>query len=133
MSLDSEEFGKLLAVIGDEVGFLSEIHKYKSIYRILPQQDTCVGFLLGGIGEVNENREANFMVVEKETTADQIEACFKKFLHRPDIGIILINQIYADMIRRTVDGHVLPLPTVLEIPSKQQPYDASKDSILKRA
>ncbi|EDV43736.2 uncharacterized protein Dana_GF16369 [Drosophila ananassae] len=113
MSVDSEVFGKLMAVIGDE--------------------DTCVGFLLGGIGEVNENREANFMVVERDTTVAQIEACFKNFLARPDIAIILINQMYADMIRSTVDAHILPVPTVVEIPSKQQPYDASKDSILKRA
>uniref|UniRef100_A0A6P4FCT6 V-type proton ATPase subunit F n=1 Tax=Drosophila rhopaloa TaxID=1041015 RepID=A0A6P4FCT6_DRORH len=113
MSLESEELGSLLAVIGDE--------------------DTCVGFLLGGIGEVDEDREANFMVVEKDTTPDQIKACFKKFLKRPDVAIILINQVYADMIRPTVDAHSRAVPTVLEIPSKQQPYDASKDSILKRA
>ncbi|XP_017130626.1 V-type proton ATPase subunit F isoform X1 [Drosophila elegans] len=113
MSLESEELGSLFAVIGDE--------------------DTCVGFLLGGIGEVNEDREANFMVVEKDTTPDQIEACFKKFLNRPDIAIILINQVYADMIRPTVDAHSLAVPTVLEIPSKQYQYDAAKDSILKRA
>ncbi|XP_032305670.1 probable V-type proton ATPase subunit F 2 isoform X3 [Drosophila ananassae] len=73
------------------------------------------------------------MVVERDTTVAQIEACFKNFLARPDIAIILINQMYADMIRSTVDAHILPVPTVVEIPSKQQPYDASKDSILKRA
>ncbi|KAH8344407.1 hypothetical protein KR084_010929, partial [Drosophila pseudotakahashii] len=96
-------------------------------------KDTCVGFLLGGIGQVEEDHETNFMVVEKDTTPNQIESCFKKFLSRPDIAIILINQVYADMIRPTVDAHNLAVPTVLEIPSKQQPYDASKDSILKRA
>jgi len=37
--------GKLLGVIGDE--------------------DTCVGFLLGGIGEINKNRQPNFLVVDK--------------------------------------------------------------------
>ncbi|XP_015037455.1 V-type proton ATPase subunit F [Drosophila pseudoobscura] len=113
MSINTETFGKLIGVIGDE--------------------DTCVGFLLGGIGEVSEDRERNFFVVEKDTTAAQINASFKKFLERPDIGIILINQVYADMIRPTVDAHVVPVPTVVEIPSKQHPYDASKDSVMKRA
>ncbi|XP_017140286.1 V-type proton ATPase subunit F [Drosophila miranda] len=113
MSINMETFGKLIGVIGDE--------------------DTCVGFLLGGIGEVSEDRERNFFVVEKDTTAAQINACFKKFLERSDIGIILINQVYADMIRPTVDAHVVPVPTVVEIPSKQHPYDASKDSVMKRA
>jgi hypothetical protein len=28
-------------------------------------QDTCVGFLLGGVGEINKNRHPNFMVVDK--------------------------------------------------------------------
>nr|NP_001246943.1 vacuolar H[+] ATPase 14kD subunit 2, isoform B [Drosophila melanogaster]NP_001246944.1 vacuolar H[+] ATPase 14kD subunit 2, isoform C [Drosophila melanogaster]AFH06262.1 vacuolar H[+] ATPase 14kD subunit 2, isoform B [Drosophila melanogaster]AFH06263.1 vacuolar H[+] ATPase 14kD subunit 2, isoform C [Drosophila melanogaster] len=113
MSSHTEDLGRLLAVIGDE--------------------DTCVGFLLGGIGEVDEDRETNFMVVERDTTPKQIEECFKKFLRRPDIVIILINQVYADMIRPTVDAHNLAVPTVLEIPSKQHPYDSSRDSILKRA
>ncbi|XP_033164175.1 probable V-type proton ATPase subunit F 2 [Drosophila mauritiana] len=113
MSTNTEDLGRLLAVIGDE--------------------DTCVGFLLGGIGEVDEDRETNFMVVERDTTPKQVEECFKKFLRRPDIAIILINQVYADMIRPTVDAHNLAVPTVLEIPSKQHPYDSSRDSILKRA
>ena len=30
-----------------------------------PFQDTCVGFLLGGIGEMNKSRQPNFMVVDK--------------------------------------------------------------------
>ena len=28
-------------------------------------QDTCTGFLLGGIGELNKKREPNFLVVSK--------------------------------------------------------------------
>ena len=45
--------GKLLAVIGDE--------------------DTCTGFLLGGIGEINKQRKANYMVVDKDTPTSDIE------------------------------------------------------------
>lgn len=37
------------------------------------------------------------------------------------------------MIRHVIDGHTQPIPAVLEIPSKDHPYDASKDSILRRA
>ncbi|KRF98925.1 uncharacterized protein Dwil_GK28245, partial [Drosophila willistoni] len=84
MSQESVSFDKLIAIIGDE--------------------DTCVGFLLGGIGEANKSMESNFMVVERDTTAEEIEACFKRFFGRSDIGIILINQIYADMIRKTIDA-----------------------------
>ena len=105
--------GKLIGVIGDE--------------------DTCVGFLLGGIGEMNKNRQPNFMVVDKNTSVSDIEDCFKKFVKRDDIDIILINQNVAELIRHTIDGHTTPTPAILEIPSKDHPYDPNKDSILRRA
>ena len=37
------------------------------------------------------------------------------------------------MIRHILDNYTAPIPAVLEIPSKNHPYDASKDSILRRA
>ena len=39
----------------------------------------------------------------------------------------------AELIRHVIDQHTSPVPAVLEIPSKDCPYDASKDSILRRA
>ncbi|XP_072019901.1 V-type proton ATPase subunit F-like isoform X2 [Amphiura filiformis] len=107
------KIGKLLAVIGDE--------------------DTCTGFLLGGIGEINNKRQSNFLVVEKTTSVHEIEECFNNFVSRKDIAIILINQSYAELIRHLLDSHLAPVPAVLEIPSKDSPYDPSKDSILRRA
>lgn len=38
----------------------------------------------------------------------------------------------AEMIRPAIDAHTAPIPTVLEIPSKEQPYDESKDPIMVR-
>ncbi|XP_033733124.1 V-type proton ATPase subunit F 1-like [Pecten maximus] len=105
--------GKLIAVIGDE--------------------DTCTGFLLGGVGELNKKREPNFLVVDKNTSRHDIEESFRGFLKRDDIAIILINQSIAEEIRYVIDSHNEPMPAVLEIPSKDAPYDASKDSILRRA
>ncbi|XP_046686105.1 V-type proton ATPase subunit F-like [Homalodisca vitripennis] len=113
MALHSGVKGKLIAVIGDE--------------------DTCVGFLLGGLGEINKNRHPNFMVTNKNTSVIEIEETFKRFIKRDDIDIILINQNVAELIRHTIDEYVQPIPAVLEIPSKDHPYDASKDSILRRA
>jgi len=105
--------GKLIGVIGDE--------------------DTCVGFLLGGIGEINKNRQPNFLVVDKNTAVSDIEDTLKKFIRREDIDIILINQNVAELVRTTIDGHTAPVPAILEIPSKDHPYDPTKDSILRRA
>ncbi|CAM2098738.1 V-type proton ATPase subunit F [Caretta caretta] len=105
--------GKLIAVMGDE--------------------DTVTGFLLGGVGELNKHRKPNFLVVEKDTSLTEIEETFRSFLSREDIGIILINQFIAELIRHVLDAHTRSLPAVLEIPSKEHPYDAAKDSILRRA
>jgi len=112
MALSSAR-GKLIGVIGDE--------------------DTCVGFLLGGIGELDKNRQPNFMVVDKNSSISDIEDTLKSFIRRDDIDIILINQTVAEMVRHVLDSHSAPLPAILEIPSKDSPYDPNKDSILRRA
>jgi len=39
----------------------------------------------------------------------------------------------AEEIRHLIDAYTKPVPSVLEIPSKDMPYDPSKDTILKRA
>lgn len=142
-----------------------------------------MGFLLGGIGDINAKREQNFLIVTKgawggwvggprvfppkvtpppsphpDTTVTQVEDAFKHFTSRPDIAIILITQSVrvwraigvvvvasaliltspsppqiAEDIRPLLDSHTAVTPAVLEIPSKDQPYDPAKDSILKRA
>lgn len=49
--------------------------------------------------------------------------------------MILITQDCAEMIRRAVDefGHSgQMIPTVLEIPSKDTPYDPRKDGVMQR-
>lgn len=77
--------------------------------------------------------------MDKNTHVTEIEEAFKSFCSRDgllltffklslflDIAIILINQHIAEMIRYQVDQHIASIPTVLEIPSKEMPYDASK-------
>ncbi|NWI42923.1 VATF ATPase, partial [Picathartes gymnocephalus] len=128
--------GKLIAVMGDE--------------------DTVTGFLLGGIGELDKHRRPNFLVVEKETSLAEIEETFRGsrgagpwrvlcaltlslfpvrrgFLAREDVGMILISQALAEQIRPAVAAHARALPAVLEIPSKDHPYDPARDSVLRRA
>ncbi|CAI2726580.1 unnamed protein product [Schistosoma spindalis] len=105
--------GKLIAVIGDE--------------------DTCTGFLLSGTGEVDKNRRPNFFVVDKNTSLIDVEDVFRTFVGRDDIAIILIVQNVAEMIRHLIDSHNVAVPAILEIPNRDIPYDASKDTILKRA
>lgn len=100
---------------------------------LIGDEDTCTAFLLGGIGELDAKREPNFLVVKKDTTVGDIETTLKTLLSRKDIGIVLINQHIANDVRHIIDSHTAAIPALLEIPSKEHPYDPAKDSILKRA
>ena len=106
------EGGKLLSVIGDA--------------------DTCSGFLLAGVGHVDMRRNTNYMIVNQHTQVRAIEAKFKELTARDDIAIVLISQNVANMIRHAIDQHTRAVPSVLEIPSKDQPYDPGQDSLLMR-
>ncbi|CAN6445939.1 unnamed protein product [Victoria cruziana] len=67
-----------------------------------------------------------------ETTVKAIEDAFKEFTTKDDIAIVLISQYVANMIRFLVDSYNKPVPAILEIPSKEHPYDPSQDSVLSR-
>ena len=75
------------------------------------------------------------MLMNLETRRSDIEDAFRSFTSRKDIGIILINQHICDDIRHVVKEYSesgQTIPTILEIPSVDHPYDPSKDSIMQR-
>ena len=102
------------------------------LLAIIGDEETVTGFLLAGIGERNEN-STNFLIVNSTTEKAQIEDFFKSLIVRKDIGIILISQHVAEIIRETLDAYDEIIPTVLEIPSKNPPYSIEKDSVMQRA
>mmetsp|Transcript_25487 Transcript_25487/g.33299 ORF Transcript_25487/g.33299 Transcript_25487/m.33299 type:complete len:117 (+) Transcript_25487:81-431(+) len=106
-----EESGKLISIIGDE--------------------DTVTGFLLAGAGHRHMG-STNFLVVKQDTSVSLIEDAFKRFSEREDIAIILINQHIANEIRHVLKDYEQTIPTVLEIPSKDHPYDPEQDYIMQR-
>lgn len=99
---------------------------------VIGDEDSVTGLLLAGIGHTDTKQQSNFLVVDSKTPLAKIEETFEAFSLRKDIAIILINQHVADMIRPMIDGYHQAFPTVLEIPSKDHPYDPAKDSVLKR-
>merc|ERR1712161_11247 len=105
------EVGKLVAVIGDE--------------------DTVTGFLLAGVGHRTSDY-TNFLIVKSDTKLGQVEDAFNNFSQRDDIGIILINQHVANDMRHVLKEYTQTIPTVLEIPSKEHPYDPDQDYIMQR-
>ena len=103
--------GKLIAIIGDE--------------------DTVTGFVLSGVGH-RTAESSNFLVVKEGTPLPQIEKAFLEFTNRDDVGIVLVNQHVAAQIRHLLDDYSKTIPTVLEMPSKDMPYDPAQDYIMQR-
>lgn len=108
----------------------------RSLLAVIADEDSVTGLLLAGVGQVSNEagKETNFLtVVPGKTSEEEIEEAFELFTsERDDIAILLINQHIADLIRHRVDSYTKAFPAILEIPSKDHPYDPEKDSILKK-
>jgi V-type H+-transporting ATPase subunit F len=110
-------------------------YKDRQFLAVIGDEDSVTGLLLAGIGHVTNppDSQKNFLVVDSKTETAAIEAAFESFTtERKDIGIVLINQHIAEKIRHRIDTYTAAFPTVLEIPSKDHPYDPEKDSVLRR-
>jgi len=103
-----------------------------TLLAAIGDEDSITGLLLAGIGHINDSGKKNFFVVDNKTQVSTIEATFQSFTERKDIAILLINQHVAEQIRPTMNKYQQAFPAVLEIPSKDHPYDPAKDSVLKR-
>jgi len=102
---------------------------------VIGDEQTCVGLVLGGMGMVDGQGKKNFFVVNAQTRSHEIGEQFLEYTQRKDVAVILISQSTANQIRNVVDdfarsGQVVP--AVLEMPSKDVPYDAKKDPIMQR-
>lgn len=118
-------------------------------------QEMCVGFMLAGIGqEAQRGTPANFMVVDKgsqkktfmitfvvnscrsfiDTDETDISNCLTGLMNRNDIAIVLVSVDVANRIRPVMNKFKNSLiPNLLEIPSKDHPYNVEDDEILKMA
>lgn len=99
---------------------------------IIGDEDTVAGFLLTGVGARDVQGRTNFLIVDSKTSQSQIEETFRDFVNQPDCGILMINQNIAEEIRYLVNTHDKIIPTILEVPSKNKPYDPAKDSVMQR-
>jgi len=110
-------------------------YKDRQFVAVIGDEDSVTGLLLAGIGHVTQppDSQKNFLVVDSKTENSAIEEAFNRFTtERKDIGILLINQHIAERIRHRVDTYTAAFPALLEIPSKDHPYDPEKDSVLRR-
>ncbi|XP_028051485.1 V-type proton ATPase subunit F-like [Camellia sinensis] len=111
-------------------------HKDNAVADNNTDHDTITGFLLAGVSNVDLQRKTNYLIVDStmllKTTVKQIEEAFKAFTTREDVAIVMISQYVANMIKFLVDSYNNPIPTILDIPSKDHPYDPTHDSVLSR-
>ena len=63
-----------------------------ALLSIIGDEDTVTGFLLAGIGDIDTKQNTNFLIVDKNTTHQNVEDAFKRFTARTDIAVVLINQ-----------------------------------------
>ncbi|GAA6007897.1 hypothetical protein JCM11491_006529 [Sporobolomyces phaffii] len=107
-------------------------YRDRTLIATIGDEDTITGLLLAGTGHIDGRGKKNFMVVDAKTSTATIESAFAEFTERSDVAILLINQHIAEQIRPLVEKYEQAFPALLEIPSKDHPYDPSKDSVLKR-
>ncbi|PRP81532.1 vacuolar H+ ATPase F subunit [Planoprotostelium fungivorum] len=112
LKIKNREGGFLIGVIGDE--------------------DTVTGFLLPGVGQVDSKRNKNYFVVSSKTPITEIENAFRAMTTRDDLAVILITQHIAEEIRHLIKDYDKLIPTILEIPSKDHPYDKEKDTVMQK-
>ncbi|ODQ51643.1 vacuolar ATP synthase [Saitoella complicata NRRL Y-17804] len=111
---------------------MAQLQKGRNFIAVIGDEDSVTGLLLAGTGHINEDQQKNYFVVDARTETSAIEKTFDEYTSRKDIAIVLINQHVADKIRYRVDNYTAAFPALLEIPSKDHPYDPEKDSVLKR-
>merc|ERR1712226_1337172 len=109
-----------------------KVNADNGLIGILGDDDTVTGFLLAGVGNVDNKRNKNFLVVDNNTPSSVIEETFLRFVDDKNIAIILIAQNVADRIRHVLAEQSDPVPAIIEVPSKDQPYDPSRDFIMQR-
>lgn len=111
----------------------SRNYQDRTLLAVIGDEDTVTGMLLAGIGNVSdEDGSRNFYVVDNKTSDEQLAEIFHTYTTRKDIAVLLINQHIAERIRYQVDAFTDAFPALLEIPSKDHPYDPEKDSVLRR-
>ena len=109
------------------------VRKGTLLVAAIGDASTITGLLLTGMGERNDRGLKNFMIIERNTTDEEIDQTLRGFLARPDIGIVLISQGAAERVRNVIVEHEQTIPTILEIPGDDAPYDPEKDTIVVRA
>lgn len=107
--------------------------KKSLLMAVIADESTVTGFLLTGLGERGKDGKSNYMIVDRNTPDNVLEEGFGRFLN-DNYGVVLIAQSTAERLRNMIVEHqndeMKLVPSILEIPSKDAPYDPTKDTML---
>ncbi|KAL2236458.1 UNVERIFIED_CONTAM: V-type proton ATPase subunit F [Sesamum indicum] len=94
-----------------------------ALIAMIADEDTITGFLLAGVGNVDLRRKTNYLIVQSKSCRNYVGkmASVQNVQKITDVGSV------ANMIRFLVDSYNKPIPAILEIPSKDHPYDPAHD------
>jgi V-type H+-transporting ATPase subunit F len=105
----------------------------RHLIAVMADADMVTGMLLAGIGSSDPLHGPNYHISDQRTPVAALEDAFARLTTgRVDIAILLITQPVADRIRHLVDGYEQVLPSLLEIPGKETPFDFERDSLMRR-
>lgn len=102
---------------------------------VIGDEQTVCGMILGGMGCVDGQGRKNFFVVDSKTRSHEIADFFTECTQRKDLAMIMLTQTQANEIRNVVDDFARSgqfVPAVVEMPSKDVPFDPKKDPIMQR-
>merc|ERR1712232_1342644 len=117
---------KFYRLISSKMGKRKFLTQSELKVGLIADEDTVTGMVLAGIGHVDGQGKKNFMIVDSKSHQKDIADKFEELTKRKDICMIFITQGCADEIRFALNAYSESgqvVPTVLEIPSKEQPYD----------
>merc|ERR1712232_1029375 len=102
---------------------------------LIGDEETVTGMVLAGMGHVDGQGRKNFLIVTEKSTVPETSSFFKSLTERKDIAMILVTQSVASdiavaMTEYAETGQVVP--TVMNIPSKEQAYDPRNDPVMQR-
>ena len=124
--------GQATATRGDPMGPSGRGGEETKVIACLGDEDTVTGLTLAGVGGSDARGRGYLVAVAGETPTSAVEETFRRFLKDPAVGVVLVSQPVAMRIRGAMDAHTSAAPAVLEVPSKEEPYDPEEDVLLRR-
>ncbi|KAH8293344.1 hypothetical protein KR018_007675 [Drosophila ironensis] len=104
-----------IGIIADAVSASHNIVGIEQIFAFL--QEVTLGFLLAGVG-YHRDKFRNYLMVDNDTTQDELENFFSSLYRRTNMGIIMIDFNSAKRLKSSIGKCKQMLPVLVTVPTK---------------